>query len=146
CWLEIQNSGTGLLTITPSLSTIDGAASLQLALNQGVRIVSAGTTYLTERGEGSNGIGNCVLAGSNNDQLSCATLGSNDASLPGQLSLYELGANGQDYFRWAAPPSIPASYTAQLPPDWPSGQVMQFGAPDRTGIATGQWITLGPIA
>lgn len=49
-WMEVQNRGAGTLTITPTTSTIDGAASLVLRTDQGVRIVSDGTNYFTERG------------------------------------------------------------------------------------------------
>jgi hypothetical protein len=48
--MDVQNRGAGTLTITPTTSTIDGAATLVLATNQGVRIVSDGTNYYTMRG------------------------------------------------------------------------------------------------
>lgn len=57
-WLvDIENTGAGTLTITPTTSTIDGAASLALTTNQGVRIVSDGTNYFTQRGVGGGGSG-----------------------------------------------------------------------------------------
>ena len=46
----VQNRGAGALTITPTTSTIDGAASLVLATKQGVLIVSDGTNYYTSAG------------------------------------------------------------------------------------------------
>ncbi|CAH1677833.1 hypothetical protein [Chelatococcus sp.] len=49
-----QNRGAGVVTITPATSTIDGAASLTLAQNQGVMIVSDGTNYYTFRGRENN--------------------------------------------------------------------------------------------
>lgn len=50
-WLaDVENRGVGTLTITPTTSTIDGAASLALTTNQGVRIFSDGTNYYTQRG------------------------------------------------------------------------------------------------
>lgn len=45
-----QNRGAGLVTITPTTSTIDGAASLTIPTGQGCVIVSDGTNYFTERG------------------------------------------------------------------------------------------------
>lgn len=45
-----QNLNTGVVTITPTTSTIDGAASLTLSQNQGVEIYSDGTNYFTQRG------------------------------------------------------------------------------------------------
>jgi len=50
CWMDIQNTGAGALVLTPDQSQIDGASSLRLLANQGVRLVSTGSTYLTERG------------------------------------------------------------------------------------------------
>ena len=54
-FMDVQNRGAGTLTITPTTSTIDGAASLALTTNQGVRIVSDGTNYFTMRGAGTGG-------------------------------------------------------------------------------------------
>jgi hypothetical protein len=45
----VQNRGAGTLTITPTTSTIDGAATLVLGVNQGALIVSDGTNYYTCR-------------------------------------------------------------------------------------------------
>jgi hypothetical protein len=53
----IQNRGAGSVTITPTTSTIDGAASLAITQNQGVAIFSDGTNYFTERGTGTGGGG-----------------------------------------------------------------------------------------
>lgn len=51
-YADFENINTGLVTITPTTSTVDGAASLALRDNQGVRIVSDGTNYFTHRGMG----------------------------------------------------------------------------------------------
>lgn len=51
----VQNRGIGTATITPTTSTIDGAASLPLTTNQGVVIFSNGSNYFTMRGVGSAG-------------------------------------------------------------------------------------------
>lgn len=50
-----QNSGAGTVTMTPTTSTIDGAASLALTTNQGVIIFSDGANYHTSRGMGGAG-------------------------------------------------------------------------------------------
>jgi hypothetical protein len=52
CWMDIQNTGTGLITLTSS-SLIDGVSGVSLAANQGLRLVSNGTGYFTQRGQGS---------------------------------------------------------------------------------------------
>ena len=47
-FVVIRNSGTGILTITPSgTDTIDGNANLQVQLNTSVVVVSSGTGYST---------------------------------------------------------------------------------------------------
>lgn len=51
-WVDVQNRGAGTLTITPTTSTVDGAATLVLVAGQGARIVSDGTNYFTQRGVG----------------------------------------------------------------------------------------------
>lgn len=50
----IENRGPGQVTLTPTTSTIDGAASLVLSAGQGVLIYSDGTNYFTMRGMASN--------------------------------------------------------------------------------------------
>lgn len=47
----VQNRGAGALTITPTTSTIDGAATLVLNQNEGAVIISDGTNYFTFRGK-----------------------------------------------------------------------------------------------
>lgn len=53
-FMDVKNMGVGTLTITPTTSTIDAAASLVLSSGQGCTIVSNGTNYVTQRG-GSGG-------------------------------------------------------------------------------------------
>jgi hypothetical protein len=60
-FMDVQNRGAGTLTITPTTSTIDGAASLALVTNSGARIVSDGTNYFTMRGSGGSGGGATTL-------------------------------------------------------------------------------------
>lgn len=52
-WVDVQNRGAGTLTITPTTSTVDGAASLVLTTGQGVRLASDGVNYFTQRGKAS---------------------------------------------------------------------------------------------
>lgn len=53
-WISLlSNQGAGTVTITPTTSTIDGAASLTLTTGQGITLVSDGTNYFTVRGLGS---------------------------------------------------------------------------------------------
>lgn len=50
---QITNQGVGVVTITPTTSTIDGASSLVLGTKQGITLVSDGTNYFTIRGVGA---------------------------------------------------------------------------------------------
>jgi hypothetical protein len=49
-YFDVQNTGVGVVTITPTTSTIDGASNITLTQNQGYRIFSNGTNYFTQRG------------------------------------------------------------------------------------------------
>lgn len=57
----IKNLGAGTVTITPTTSTIDGAATLTLTTNQSVDIYSNGTNYITLPGR-STGSGVTSIA------------------------------------------------------------------------------------
>lgn len=61
-FMLVQNRGAGALTITPTTSTIDGAATLVLNQNEGAIVVSDGTNYFTLRGKatGAAGVGDVV--------------------------------------------------------------------------------------
>lgn len=61
-FMLVQNRGAGAVTITPTTSTIDGAATLVLNQNEGAIIVSDGTNYFTLRGKatGAAGVGDFV--------------------------------------------------------------------------------------
>jgi hypothetical protein len=48
-WL--QNLNSGIVTVTPATSTIDGASTLVLRQNEGLLLVSDGTNYHTMRGK-----------------------------------------------------------------------------------------------
>jgi hypothetical protein len=87
CWIDIQNTGSALATFTASGSLIDGAAGFTLATNQGLRLISSGTAYFTQRGQGggagaglvieNNGTPETVrpnlnLIGGNNATVVCA--------------------------------------------------------------------------
>lgn len=68
-YMLVQNRGAGALTITPTTSTIDGAATLVLNQNEGAIVTSDGTNYFTLRGKatGAAGVGDVVGPGSATD-------------------------------------------------------------------------------
>lgn len=49
-YLDIENLGAGAVTITPTTSTINGAATFVIAKNQGIRINSDGTNWQVQQG------------------------------------------------------------------------------------------------
>lgn len=54
-FMYVENRGAGTLTITPTASTVDGAATLALTTNQGCLIASDGASYFTMRGVAAAG-------------------------------------------------------------------------------------------
>lgn len=53
----VKNLGVGTVTITPTTSTIDGAANLALTTNQSIDLYSDGINYVTGRGIGGSSSG-----------------------------------------------------------------------------------------
>jgi hypothetical protein len=60
CWIDIQNTDAGTATFTSGTTLIDGAVGFSLSTNQGLRLLSGGTAYFTERGQGSGGGGGAL--------------------------------------------------------------------------------------
>jgi hypothetical protein len=50
-FVDVVNRGAGTVTITPTTSTINGGASIALAINNSVKIVSDGTNYFALQGK-----------------------------------------------------------------------------------------------
>jgi hypothetical protein len=63
CWIDVQNTGSGSATFTATSTLIDGGTAFSLASNQGLRLVSDGTAYFTQRGQGSGGSSLTVQSG-----------------------------------------------------------------------------------
>jgi hypothetical protein len=61
-YVDVENTGAGAWTITPATSTIDGAATLALSTNQGVRVFSNDANYFTQRGIGGGAAGSLNLS------------------------------------------------------------------------------------
>lgn len=60
---DIENLGAGTVTLTPASGTIDGASSLTVSQNKGLRLWSDGTNLFTERGMASGGSGSFTAGG-----------------------------------------------------------------------------------
>ncbi|HWE49364.1 MAG TPA: hypothetical protein VG273_06225 [Bryobacteraceae bacterium] len=69
CWIDIQNTGPGTATFTASGSTVDGSAGFALLSNQGLRILSNGAAYYTQRGQGSSNGGGALSIQSSGTSL-----------------------------------------------------------------------------
>lgn len=64
-YYDTQNRGAGTVTITRGTSsTIDGATSIAMTTDQGLRIFSDGTNYFTQRGRSTGGAGTVTTTGS----------------------------------------------------------------------------------
>ena len=75
-FVSIRNSGSGNLTITPSVSLIDGAANLVLAPGESTTIVTDGSAYYTLSGGSSS-------TGSSFDFVTINVAGAGDYTLSG---------------------------------------------------------------
>jgi len=53
-YTSLINEGAGLVTLTPTTSTIDGASSLTIKQGQSIDLVNDGTNYFTLRGRPTN--------------------------------------------------------------------------------------------
>jgi len=131
----IANLGAGTVTLTPSVSTIDGAATLALTQNQGVVLFGDGTNYYTERGVGGGGGAGTVtsvglaapsqfgVAGSPVTSSGTITITWNNQSANAVLAGPTTGAAAAPTFRALVPADYPvfvasgASHAAGAVPD-----------------------------
>lgn len=89
-FIDLQNRGAGTLTLTPATSTVDGAATLVLASGNGVRLVSDGANYFTERGLSAPSVTlNCSTVGADMLYTSSSAL----ACDPGTVTLTPSGGD-----------------------------------------------------
>lgn len=120
-FVEIQNRGAGTYTLTPTTSGVDGAASIDLLTDQGIRLTcGADNQYYTERGRG-------LMTG--------------PGTVAGEYKMYELATNGSNYYSFRAPNSR-ATNLIELQPtaDPTAGQTKLYSAPSST-ISTVTWGT-----
>lgn len=63
-FVDFENRGAGVVTITPTTSNIDGATTLVLLRNQGCRVITDGTNYFTTaRGTAPTGVDYLINGG-----------------------------------------------------------------------------------
>jgi hypothetical protein len=64
CWIDFQNTGSAVATISPSEAFIDGLSSVQLNAGQGLHLVFTGSAFFSVRGGGGVWTNNAVEASS----------------------------------------------------------------------------------
>ncbi len=122
-WLVSSGSGGGGGIAGPSSSTANAIP----------RWIGSGGSALNNSTATIDDSGNAVFSGS-------VTTG--DATQPGCVDLFEIGANGNNGITICAPPSIATSLQLTLPNGTPSsGQVLTFGAPV-SGVTQSTYQTL----
>lgn len=127
-YVAIQNRGAGTVTITPTTSTIDGAASLNLTQNQGVWIFSDGTNYFTQRGIGGGGGGGTPGGSDTQVQFNDSAAFGGDAGLTynkttdvltvaGSITLSASGAGYLELAEGTAPAAVSNRVSLAAPAD-----------------------------
>lgn len=92
----VKNKGAGLVTITPTSSTIDGAATFTLTQNQSIDFYSDGANYITLRGPGTATIasGTAAMGTSAIASGACATVVTVSATGVATTDTVMFGYNG----------------------------------------------------
>lgn len=94
---SLRNLGAGTVTLTPTTSTIDGAATLTLTTGQGVDLYSDGTNYFTQPGKGLVSFsvsGTSALGTSAISSAACATVVTTAATGTATTDVIWWGFNG----------------------------------------------------
>lgn len=86
---DVANKGAGVVTITPTTSTINGAATLVLSRGQSVRVVSDGTNWQVAQGRGIAGATTTVASASTTDIGAIAT---DRVSITGTTTITSFGS------------------------------------------------------
>lgn len=123
----VINIGAGTVTITPTTSTIDGAATLTLTTNQSVDLFTDGTNYFTARGRVPGGLFTVTGALKGNgagvvSQAACADIsdasvfcnGTNAANLTGSVPVAQIGASAASH---AVPVDVAGTSTYKVIPN-----------------------------
>jgi len=129
----VKNIGAGTNTITPTTSTINGAASLALTTNQWAVIFSDGANYIALKGDDAGGGG----SGDITDVFACATGNCNALT----------AASGDSLSMASGDSSIPVTTSASLPGTCTEGQHHQDtdsgGTETYVCTTSNAWIKLG---
>lgn len=90
----VSNIGSGVVTITPTTSTINGASSLSLTNGQSAWIVSDGTNYQIFEGSGGLNVGATSVTGGTNNEIFYETGGNLGQIILGNNCFYLTNGSG----------------------------------------------------
>lgn len=121
-FMWVQNRGAGSTTITPTTSTIDGAATLVLATDQGALIVSDGTNYFTFRGTPPSA---GTTQGRHAVYVSAGSMAPSVTGGCASLAILASGANNPDIATLDFDPTTAeyAQFALTMPKSWNEGTV-----------------------
>jgi hypothetical protein len=134
-WFDVENKNSGAVTITPTTSTINGAATLVLSQNQGARIYSDGTNYQAMLGGAGSGITVLPVSQGGTGATTLTAHGSLIGEGTGAIVAAAVGATGTIY---AGTTGADPAFTAT-----PSGLTSLEATTLSAGLATG---TAGTVA
>jgi hypothetical protein len=81
-YVDVQNTGAGTITVTPTTSTINGGSTLTLLTGQGVRIISDGSNYFIAGSIANGGtVQNITINNSTTNNLKCQKCSLNGTEL-----------------------------------------------------------------
>lgn len=106
-WVDIVNLNTGTVTLTPSTSTINGAATLVLQKGEGGRLLSDGSNYIFVAGQPTTDtpsdadVLTYVLADKRWESKSISTLGGANASQLRGKNISSATPTDQEVLKWS---------------------------------------------
>jgi hypothetical protein len=95
--VSLKNLGVGMVTCTPTTSTVDGAATVTLTTGQGLDLYSDGANYFTQPGKGLVSFsvaGTSALGTSAISSAACATAVTTAATGTATTDVIQWGFNG----------------------------------------------------
>lgn len=139
-WAIVQNLGAGLVTITPTTSTINGATTLVLQVGQSAEITSNGTNYFATIGSPINVLASSALSSRIPDS------GTNGGNVRGNFAIDIQPYGFNNAASQVASGVAAIAIGAQIVATGSSDVVIGVGASATTNPLTGHNIVIGPGA
>jgi len=141
-WVLISGSGGGIISVGGSNPVVSsGGATPNVSCPTCVTSSTSLASLSIVSGAGSQGsqATNITTDSALNNLTVPGTITTGDGTTAGELYMYELTANGSQYFSWLGQNLRATTLRAQIPSADPAaGQVMLFSAPSST-ISTATW-------